>query len=48
MIEYLKDNSDLFAITPHDMPDIDPSVTFHLLNVEAGAYTSPNVRGGNF
>jgi hypothetical protein len=34
IIEFLKGNLDVFAWTHEDMPDIDPSVISHKLNVE--------------
>ena len=34
LIEFLKDNIDIFAWTHEDMPGIDPSVISHKLNVD--------------
>lgn len=37
LIEFLQDNADLFAITPYEIPDIDPSIMCYLLNMDAKA-----------
>ena len=34
VIEFLKDNIDVFAWTHEDMPSIDPSIISHKLNVD--------------
>ncbi len=34
LIEFLKDNIDIFAWTHEDLPGIDPSVISHKLNVD--------------
>lgn len=38
LIEYLQANVDRFSISPYEMPDINPTVAYHKLNVEHGAY----------
>lgn len=47
LIDLLRDNIDVLAWSPHEMPEIDPNVITHNLNANPGFKPIRQKRGGS-